>query len=68
MASEWIKCTHQAGDKTVWVNFANALTIVDHKSGTRIALLGAENDAIDVKETPTEILKKLGEVRSAHRA
>jgi len=68
MASEWIKCTHQAGDKTVWVNFANALTIVDHKSGTRVAFLGGEKDVLDVKETPTEILKKLGEVHGAHRA
>jgi hypothetical protein len=58
MGSDWIKCTLQAGkDKDVWINLAAAVSIVEHKGGSRIAFrVGEDDETIDVKEDPETIL------------
>lgn len=64
MESEWVKCTLQAGkDKVVWVNLGAALTIAEHKGGSRIAFrVGEEDEMIDVKETPETLLETFDEL------
>lgn len=63
MGSEWIKCTLQSGkDKAIWVNLAAAVTIVEHKGGSRIAFHAADDDeVIDVKEDPNTLLAEIDE-------
>jgi len=58
MGSDWIKCTLQAGkDKAVWINLALAVSIVEHKGGSRIAFCaGDDEETIDVKEDPEMLL------------
>jgi hypothetical protein len=58
MGSDWIKCTLQAGkDKAVWINLALAVSIVEHKGGSRISFCaGDDEETIDVKEEPELLL------------
>jgi stringent starvation protein B len=58
MGSDWIKCTLQAGkDKAIWINLAAAMSIVEHKGGSRVAFrVGEDDETIDVKEDPETLL------------
>ena len=56
MASGWIKCTASDGKTDVYINLANAVSLIAHKTGARITLLGNPDDFIEVMETPEKIL------------
>lgn len=61
MGSEWIRCTLQSGkDKAIWVNLAAAVTIVEHKDGSRIAFrAGDDDEVVDVREDPHSLLAEI---------
>lgn len=66
MASEWVKLTSQRDDESVYVNLSNASSIESHKKGARIWFLAGEKDgAVDVSETPDEVIKLLSELVNA---
>jgi hypothetical protein len=61
MASDWVQLTSQQDDEAVYVNLSNASSIESHKKGARIWFLAGEKDgAVDVSETPDQIIEKLG--------
>ena len=56
-------------DKVVWVNLGAALTIAEHKGGSRIAFrVGEEDEMIDVKETPETLLETFDEPKQRKKA
>jgi len=56
MADGWIKCTASDGKTDVYINLANAVSLIVYKTGARITFLGNPDDFIEVMEAPEKIL------------
>jgi hypothetical protein len=68
MASEWIKLTDDEINESVYVNLANARSIIrTMNGGSAIWFLGGigKDGRVNVKETPEEVLALIDEVKSA---
>jgi hypothetical protein len=60
MSSHWVHCNVSGTGKSIYVNLANAVSMVREVNKTRISyIIGAEIvDAIYVEDTPEEILER----------
>ncbi len=69
MACEWVRLASQATGKRVFVNLANAVSVEDHKKGSRIRFISGNGYVdIDVDQRPEEILGPIGEIQHSDGA
>lgn len=62
MSHQWVRCTSHTDAETIYVNLAHAALIKPHNSGARITLASADEQWLEVKESPAEIIDQLGQV------
>ena len=67
MTHQWVRCTSHTDADTIYVNLAHAALIKAHNSGARITLATADEQWLEVEESPAEIIDRLGRAKDAER-
>jgi hypothetical protein len=65
MTHQWIRCTSHSDNETIYVNLAHALSIKAHNAGARITLATADEQWLEVAESPAEIIDRLDRPKDA---